>query len=459
VPAFPIAMVATWKLGGCVLLLNPMYQDRELRFILRDSGCAGVICDPQDMSRIGRATNDSSFWTLGVPESWPTADPGSATDLEPGLLAGLVAATHRFPGPCPAKADSPALLTYTSGTTGAPKGALATHSNVLSAVRAFSELIDMGPSDRVLSMAPLFHITGAVINATLALCGGAPLVLTGRFEATTALDLIRHHAVTFTVGSITAYLALLEHPECTEQTFASVRLLYSGGAPIAPATVERFEKQTGHYIHNVYGMTETTSAVVAVPPHVRCPVDATSGALSVGRALPGVSLQVRDENDQVLPSGAQGELVIRGPSVVSGYLNAAEQTAAAIRDGWLRTGDGAVIDGDGWVYLVDRLKDQINTSGYKVWPREVEDVLLAHPAVAQAAVVGVPDGYRGEAVTAYVTVMPGSGVEPQELSDHVRAQLAAYKVPRSVHLVERLPTTTTGKIQRRLLREQGTQHG
>ena len=301
-------------------------------------------------------------------------------------------------------------------------------------------------------MAPLFHITGAVVNATIALLADATLVLANRFHPEVALEAFAEHGVTFTIGSITAYNALSQVPGVSREHFRSVKLLYSGGAPIPPSTVERFRERFGLYIHNGYGMTETSSAVIAVPPGVDAPVHGPSGTLSIGVPLPGVGARVVDPEGNPLPPGEQGELELTGPAVVPGYWSP-EATAGTMPGGRLRTGDVAILDEQGWVYLVDRLKDQINVSGYKVWPREVEDTLYAHPAVLEVAVVGEPDEYRGEVVVAYVSLAEGRTATQEELIAFARERLAAYKAPRTVHLVPELPKTQTGKIRRNVLRD------
>lgn len=201
-------------------------------------------------------------------------------------------------------------------------------------------------------------------------------------------------------------------------------------------------------------MTETASAVVGVPLGQRAPVDEASGTLAVGVPLPGMDARVVDGNGQDVPAGSMGELVLQGPQCTVEYLNKPEATAETIKGGWLHTGDVAVLDEHGWIYVVDRQKDQINVSGYKVWPREVEDVIYEHPGVREVAVVGHPDEYKGERVTAFVSVLPGEQVDPGAIKDRIRARLAAFKVPSDVVVMDELPKTPTGKIQRRVLRDE-----
>jgi len=227
---------------------------------------------------------------------------------------------------------------------------------------------------------------------------------------------------------------------------------YSGGAAVPAAVVDRYEKQFGVYIRNGYGLTEAASVCVAVPIGERAPIDRDSGATSIGRPLPGVTVTIVADDGTEAPHGTTGEIVIRGPQVGDGYWNRQEETANTFRPTGLHTGDVGIIDGQGWIYVVDRKKDLIVVSGYKVWPRDVEDVLYRHPSVAEAAVIGVPDSYRGESVAAYVVPRPGTTITSDELNQHCREQLSAYKCPRSYEIVSTLPKSASGKILRRLLR-------
>ncbi len=463
VPQYALSLLALWKLGAIALVLNPMYRDHELRRLVDDARPVGVICADTATTatratladsdvRWLLSTNDHDFQNRDDPRVF-SDDARPAPSIDGDLVQVIDAHRGQAP-PRPALgSDDIALLTYTSGTTGPPKGAKNTHGNILAVVATFGSHVGLTPGDVVLAVAPLFHITGAVINAVMALLQDSTLVFTNRFHPEVALDAFTEHGVTFTIGSITVFNALYECPQATREHFRSVKTLYSGGAPIPPSTVERFERRFGVYIHNAYGMTETTSGVVAVPPGQRAPVDEASGSLSIGHALPGLRARVVDPEGNPVAPDQQGELELAGPQVIRGYWENPEATAHTLPGGRLRTGDGARIDEDGWIYLVDRLKDQINVSGFKVWPREVEDVLYQHPAVYEAAVVGQPDDYRGESVVAYVSLTPDAQATEQELLDHANSQLAAYKRPRSIHVITDLPKTLTGKIRRRVLRE------
>jgi long-chain acyl-CoA synthetase len=259
--------------------------------------------------------------------------------------------------------------------------------------------------------------------------------------------------VTFTVGSITAFIALMNAKTADQRDLSKLNKLVSGGAPIAPATVEAWEEKFGAYIHNIYGLTETTSPSHCVPIGTRAPVDPGSGALSVGVPVFNTVVRVVDDDGNELPPGEIGEFVTSGPQVVSGYWNKPEETEHAIPGGQLHTGDVGLMDENGWFFLVDRKKDMINVSGYKVWPRDVEDALYGHEAVKEVAVVGVPDEYRGETVKAFVSLKEGKSASDEELIAFCKEQMAAYKYPRQIEFVEELPKTASGKVLRRELRD------
>ncbi|RKT03851.1 acyl-CoA synthetase (AMP-forming)/AMP-acid ligase II [Streptomyces sp. 3211.6] len=384
----------------------------------------------------------------------PAPDVASAA---PAPVDLLFVARQGHPGPADPglREEDIALISYTSGTSGAPKGAMNPHGAITyNAVRQVSgHPIAEGAGYFVL--APLFHITGLVCELTACLVNAGTLVLAHRFDAGAVLDAFLEHRPAYTIGPATAFTALAAHPAATRAHFASFQVISSGGAPLPPALVERLRADFGFYLRNGYGLTECTAPCASVPAHREAPVDPAGGTLSVG--VPGAQTLVRilDEHGAELPLGQTGEIAVRGPQVVPGYWGLPDETAAAFPDGELRTGDVGFMDADGWLYVVDRKKDMISASGFKVWPREVEDVLYTHPAVREAAVVGVPDAYRGESVIAYVSLRPGARAEPAELVAYCAERLAAYKYPRRVEILPVLPQTTSGKILRRELRERG----
>ncbi|GAA2838435.1 long-chain acyl-CoA synthetase [Leucobacter komagatae] len=470
IPHFAISMLAIWHVGGIVVPLNPMYRERELHTVLKSSGAVGLICTPELVEVAGAAAtgtalswalaaDDTEFQSENDPRVFPPRQGGEAdlatADL-PFALAELsevfAANTGRFPDPTERRPDDIAMLSYTSGTTGPPKGAQATHSSLLFVALNFIEWAELDARDRMLALAPLFHITGSVIIGLGTLLSQACLVFLNRPRPDVALEAFSRHKITVTVAPITMYTALYELPNARAADFATVRELFTGGAPVPPAKVAAFEQRFGKYILNAYGLTESNAGIIGVPRGERAPVHEPTGTLSIGRAMPGVSLRVLDEAGNEVPAGAAGELELSGDFLASGYWRDPAATETAFPAGRLLTGDVAIIDDEGWVFLVDRIKDQINTSGYKVWPREVEDVIYEHPAVREVAVVGEPDDYRGEAVLAYVSLREGQRVSSQELVSFARERLAAYKTQRRIVFIDELPKTLTGKIKRRDLR-------
>ena len=467
VPQFVIAMLAAWKAGGIAVPVNPMNRARELDAVLRDSGARVLVCLEGLYRDVARAViEDGGLETAVVTTS--ELDYRARDDQR--VFAGIERLDHpgahdmaelieRHRGQVPADVtfgpDDTAFLTYTSGTTGPPKGAMNTHRNVVFNSQAYRQWCGLGPDDVILGVAPLFHITGLIAGVTTSLLLGAPLVLAYRFEPSAMLETIRDERATFTVGSITVFIALMNAPDAQREALASLTRIWSGGAPIPPSTVKAFQAQFGQYIHNIYGLTETTSPSHGVPYDATAPVDDASGALSVGVPVFNTVVRVVGDDGRELPPGEVGEIVTSGPMVVPGYWNKPGETAHALPGGALHTGDVGYMDATGWFYIVDRKKDQINAGGYKVWPREVEDVLYQHEAVREAAVVGVPDAYRGETVKAYVSLRPGQTATAEELIAFCREQMAAYKYPRQVEFLDELPKTVSGKLLRRELRDRG----
>ncbi|OZD81969.1 acyl-CoA synthetase [Rhodococcus sp. 05-339-2] len=462
VPHYALTFLALWKIGAVALILNPMYRNRELRHLLDDAEPVALVCDESDLGELEISLQGSTirfFVSTSGLDLQTRNDPrvfAATTRVTPtpeNDMLGLVEAYRgRVLDDTAPQPDDLALLAYTSGTTGPPKGARISHANAFATASDFGERAGTEDGDVVFAVAPLFHITGAMLDAAVALVRDCVLVFAHRFHAGVTLDAFVEHRVTYTIGSITVFNAISESPGADRRHFASVKALYSGGAPIPPATVSAFEAKFGCYIHNAYGMTETTAGVIAVPPGLRAPVDASSGSLSVGLPLPRVRLRTLDPTGLPTETGVAGELEVSGPQVVSGYWQNPEASASTMPEGRLHTGDVAIIDEQGWVYLVDRLKDQINVSGYKVWPREVEDALYEHPMVFEAAVVGRPDTYQGESVVAYVSVRGGPAVTTDELMAFARDRLAAYKRPKEIHIIDELPKTQTGKIRRAALK-------
>ncbi|GAB46974.1 class I adenylate-forming enzyme family protein [Mobilicoccus pelagius] len=462
-PAFLVGLLGTWKAGGVAVAVNPMNKARELTYLLTDSGAVALLCLDELWTDVAREVVEGGGTEVRIVVTVSASDDQARDDARvitptttpPGTTALRDVFTDHAGRSVPSvtlEPDDVALLTYTSGTTGVPKGAMNTHGNLAFSSQVCREWMRLTEDDVILGIAPLFHITGMVGHIGVTLLTGGSLVLCHRFVPAVMSDAIREHRPTFSVGAVTAFTALTGVPGAGPSDWASFRLVYSGGAPIAPVMTQRFEAATGHYLHNIYGLTETTSPCLGVPMGVAAPVDPGSGALSVGVPVYDTIVRIVDDEGRDLPFGQVGEIVVSGPQVVSGYWRKPDATAENIDGGDLRTGDVGFMSPEGWFFLVDRKKDMINASGYKVWPREVEDVLCSHEAVREVAVVGVPDEYRGETVKAFVSLAPGASVTAEELIAWSKERMAAYKYPRSIEVIEDLPKTTTGKILRRELR-------
>jgi long-chain acyl-CoA synthetase len=463
VPQFVVGLVGTWKAGGVAVSVSPMNREKEVSLLLRDSGAVALVCLEGLYEEVAAKALGGSdvrvVVTTSELEYQTRTDERVFRGVEKITCAGTIdmaGMIERFRGRTPppvtfGPADV-AFLTYTSGTTGPPKGAMNTHANVVFNAQTYREWAGVGRDDVILGVAPLFHVTGLIGHVALSLLTGAPLVLAYRFEPATMVDAIEEHGATFTVGSITVFIALMNAPNVGKDALSSLATIFSGGAPIPPSTVRAYQEASGHYIHNIYGLTETTSPSHAVPLGVQSPVDKASGALSIGVPVYNTMSRIVDDDGNDLPAGELGEITIEGPQVVPGYWNKPEETTTAFPGGALRTGDVGFMDERGWFYIVDRKKDQINVSGYKVWPREVEDVLYEHAAVREAAVVGAPDEYRGETVVAFVSLKGGHTVEPADLIAFCKERMAAYKYPRRVTVLDEVPKTPSGKMLRRELR-------
>jgi long-chain acyl-CoA synthetase len=470
IPQFIIGQFGIWKSGGIIVPLNPMYREKELTYYFRDASVRVLVCmESLYGERIEKVVEETGVEHVVTTSELDFLDPKSPLPL---ILKGVekvkglktndfVTLLERYQGKHPPEIklsrEDVAYLTYTSGTTGPPKGAMNTHGNVVFNSEVYRHCWKLTPSDRMLGVAPFFHVTGMVGHIGTCIASGTPLVLFYRFDPKTTFQMIERWKATCTIGAITVFIALMNDPEIGKVNLSSFRKVYSGGAPVIPAVVERFEKLTGTYIHNVYGLTESTSPATLVPLGSRAPVDPSTGAIAIGVPIPGHDAKIMDLSDpeKELPPGEVGELAIKGPGIIPGYWNKPEETAHAIRQGWLFTGDVGTMDDKGWVYLLDRKKDMIIASGFKVWPREVEDAIYLHPSVREVAVVGVPDPYRGETVKAFVALKEGfeGKVKEEEIMAHCKERMAAYKYPREVEFVKEVPKTATGKFLRRALRK------
>ncbi len=464
VPQFVVTMLATWKLGAILVSVNPMLRHKEVSVILNDSGAKALVTLESLYLEVAQAViaesqvrcvlTTSELEFLG--EQRPALLKDSRRLTCPGaedLMTLLAAHDGKVPAPVTLSGEDTALITYTSGTTGPPKGAMNLHRNVVYNSFVYRAWMDLTPDDVILGVAPLFHITGLIACITTAMLLPCPLVLYYRFDPATTAELVETCGATFIVASITVFIALMNNEEARRRNFSTLKKVYSGGAPVSPAQVAAYQQQFGAYIHNIYGMTETTSPTHAVPFGAQAPVDPNTGALSVGVPVCGALVQICDDEGNALPVGEIGELVSGGPMVAPGYWGKPEETASAFEARGIHTGDVGFMDAQGWFYIVDRKKDLIIASGYKVWPREVEDVLYTHPAVRECAVVGVADDYRGATVKAFVSLKAGATATGEDIIAFCKDLMAAYKRPRTIEIVDELPKTASGKIMRRELRK------
>jgi len=465
IPQVVIAVLAAWKCGAAVVPCNPMWRERELAKILGDSGARVLICQDDLYREVAKAALASSAVQHTITTS--ALDFLADDTAPPRALAGSVRAPHedaadlldlivqhagQAPNPIESAGHDVAFMVYTSGTTGEPKAALNTHRNVVFATTVYERWIGLTSDDTILGLAPLFHVTGLVGHVTLSMLTGSPLVLFYRFDAEEACRLTQAHRATFTVSSVTAFIALLNHEAMAAHDLTSLTKVYTGGAPTPPGVLEDWHRRTGTRIQPMYGLTEATSPTHMTPHGVVPPVDPTTGVMSIGVPVFNTDVRVVTDRGTDAAPGEIGELVIAGPQIIPRYWRRPNETAASLRNRELRTGDIGFMDEAGWFYLVDRAKDMIIASGFKVWPREVEEVLYLHPAVREAAVVGIPDSYRGETIKAVVSLKPGQSATTDDIKQFARTQLAAYKYPRVVEIVDELPKTTSGKILRRLLK-------
>jgi long-chain acyl-CoA synthetase len=442
-PQFVVAYFGILKAGCVVVPMNVMFKSAEAAHVLRDSGARLLITWPGSVEHATKAAADvglSELFVVSVPGQ-PRPEVGKPFEQ---LLAAGPAGTRPMAQTDPGE---PAVIIYTSGTTGRPKGAELTHFQLFMNAETPGRLFDVTDQDVVLVVLPLFHVFA--LSSILDICVrfGATMSLVPRFDPEAVLQTIERDRVTVFEGVPTMYVSLLNHPSLADHDLSSLRVGVSGGAPLPAEVIDEAERTFGFVILEGYGLSETASTTTFN-------ISAEERRIySVGKPIWGVEVEIRDAVGRPRPPGRQhiGEIVVRGVNVMRGYHNDPAATAEAIVDGWLRTGDLGYLDEDGYLFVVDRLKDLVIRGGYNVYPREVEDVLYTHPAVAEAAVVGVPDPRLGQEVKAYVALRPGRHAEEGELIEYAKQRLASYKYPRSVEFRAELPKNASNKILKREL--------
>ncbi|WP_016701402.1 long-chain-fatty-acid--CoA ligase [Actinoalloteichus spitiensis] len=439
VPAFPVVFFGVLLAGGVAVPMAPLLRSREIRYRLADAETSLVVSDGPAMDQVTPAAGEVGVPALTVAELADT--PGLLAPTPEGEVAELV---ERAGAIDPA---ATALILYTSGTTGEPKGAELTHDNLRgNAELTATTVLECAEDDVIMGCLPLFHSFGLTCGLLAAVRTGACLTLVPRFDPGRALEVVERDRVTVFEGVPTMYGAMLNHPDRHGVDVSSLRTCISGGAAMPLELLSAFESAFGCQILEGYGLSETSP--VASFNHPNRPRKAGS----IGTPVRGVRMRVVDDLGAELPDGEIGEIVIQGPNVMRGYWRRPEATAEAMPDGWLRTGDLARRDEDGFFHIVDRKKDLILRGGYNVYPREVEEACYEHPDVLEVAVVGVPHPELGEEVGAAVARKPGATVTEDELRGFLRERVATYKYPRHVWFVPELPKGLTGKILRRAVR-------
>jgi len=428
VPYFAVVYYGILRLGAIVVPMNVLLKGREVAFYCRDPESKVLFAWHGFADAAQQGAGEAGTEVVMV---------------APGEFEQLVAAVEPVRELVERDPSDTAVILYTSGTTGTPKGAELTHDNLRRNADCSRGLFDTGPDDVVLGALPLFHSFGqtCALNATIA--AGGLLTLIPRFDPGKALEIMQRDRVTIFEGVPTMYGAMLHHPERGRFDLSSLRVCASGGAAMPVEVMRGFEEAFGCQVLEGYGLSETSPVASFNHP------DRPSKPGSIGTPIAGVDMKVVDDDGKDLPAGEVGEIVIRGHNVMKGYWKRPDATADAIRDGWFHTGDMARVDEDGYFFIVDRKKDLIIRGGYNVYPREVEEVLYEHPAVREAAVVGVPHDEWGEEVGAAVALKDGEHVTADELRAYVKENVASYKYPREIWFVDELPKGPTGKILKR----------
>ncbi|MCX5530018.1 long-chain fatty acid--CoA ligase [Streptomyces sp. NBC_00006] len=431
VPHFAVAYYGALRAGAVVVPMNPLLKSGEIGYSAGDCAARTILTGGPALPQATAAAQE-----LGI----------TCTDVTGEDFAAALDAMHGGSAVVDRADDDAAVILYTSGTTGRPKGAVLTHGNLRSNTATVARLLGITGDDTVFGGLPFFHVFGQTCGLNAAVLTGACVTLLPRFDAAKALDILTRDRVTVMEGVPTMFVALLAAAEAVGgASVDTVRVSATGGSAMPVEVLHRFEAAFGCPVVEGYGLSETSPVVTLGA------VDGVRKPGSIGVPVDGVEVRLLDDEGKEVTEGEVGEIAVLGPNVMRGYWNRPEADAAAFTDGWFRTGDLARRDEDGHYFIVDRKKDLIIRGGYNVYPREIEEVLYTHPAVAEAAVIGLPHELHGEEICAVLTLKPGTAATAEELRDYVKERVAAYKYPRTVHLVEALPKGPTGKILKREL--------
>ena len=428
VPYFPVCYYGVLRAGAVVVPMNVLLKRREVAFYLQDPE-AKLLFAWHGFADDARAGAEDAGTECVI--------------VTPGEFEQTLAATDPLPELADTADDDTAVILYTSGTTGTPKGAELTHSNLVRNADVSRRLFDARRDDVTLGALPLFHSFGQTCSMNMSVLSGGTLTLIPRFDPAMALEIIQRDRVNIFQGVPTMYGAILHLPGRGDYDTSTLRVCVSGGSALPVELLRGFEREFGAKILEGYGLSETSPVASFNHP------DRERKPGSIGTPIEGVEMKVVDDDDNDVPQGEVGEIVIRGHNIMKGYWKQPDATAKTMKHGWFHSGDMATVDEDGYFFIVDRKKDMIIRGGYNIYPREIEEVLYEHPAVREAAVVGLPDDEWGEEVGAAVTLKDGESASPDELRAFVKDQVAAYKYPRKVWLVEDLPKGPTGKILKR----------
>ena len=429
VPYFPAVYYGVLRAGAVVVPMNVLLKAREVGFYLSDPQVKVLFAWHDFM-----AAAEAGAQEAGGVEIVP---------VKPGEIEPLVFEHDPDPEVAERGGDDTAVILYTSGTTGTPKGAELTHDNLRTNAEISARLFDLTERDVIFGGLPLFHSFGQTCAMNVAISGGACVTLLPRFDPGRALEILERDRCTIFEGVPTMYGALLNHPDRDRRDLSCLRVCVSGGASLPVEVLRGFEQTFGCKVLEGYGLSETSPVASFNHP------DRERKAGSIGTPIEGVQMKLVDDDGHEVPPGEIGEILIKGHNVMKGYWNRPDATAAAIKDGWFATGDMARVDEDGYFFIVDRKKELIIRGGYNVYPREIEEVLYEHPAIAEAAVIGIPDEKMGEEVGAAVVLKPGQEADPDEIKAYVKEHVANYKYPRKVWVADELPKGPTGKILKR----------
>jgi len=467
-PQFAIAYYGTLRAGGIAVCLNPMHKAAELLHEFSDSGARVLVTSQRGYATVAPIRNQSSLEAVAVtayrdflPDQ-PTLTPPpdflepATTTADTEAFLEIVRDAPPFAGQVPRAPGDTALLQYTSGTTGTPKAAEITHRNLVANCELQRVYIGTDDTDTTLGVLPWFHITGMECQMNMMAYMGGTLVAIGRFDLVTVLRAIERYRCKRTTLITTANIAIVNYPQARDFDLSSLRNCFSGGAPVPVEVARRWEGLTGYPLVEGYGLSETTA-----PTHINPPHRPKYGTIGLPLPLTDARIVSSEDGTMELGIGQTGEIAVRGPQVMKGYWGNPSATKEAFRDGWFLTGDIGPVDEEGYFTVVERKKDMIKVSGYSVFPAEVESLMYRHPAIAEAAVVGVPHPYRGEDPVAFVVLKPeGRGkLGEDQLAAWCRQEMSVYKAPRVIRFVDALPKTATGKILRRVLREKAAPTG